>query len=219
MKFLPQPQNIYHIYRITNLVNGKVYIGQTMNPKLRWAKHKTNKKNRHLYGSFKKYGIENFSFEVLLSNLTKEQADRVEIRLIKRYKATDPNIGYNNANGGSHGTYSQATKDRLSVSHKKYFETHTHPLLGTHMSKERYEHHMSTRLRGKDSPWWCNGSKVEQIDTKTGEVIAVYPAVSEAYRQTGIQISNIVKVCKGKRDKAGGYKWRYCDENIESKVI
>ena len=75
IKLLPKPQNIYHVYRITNLVNGKVYIGQTSNPKMRWSKHRSSKQNTHLYSSFKKYGEENFSFDVLLSGLTKEQAN------------------------------------------------------------------------------------------------------------------------------------------------
>ena len=219
IKLLPKPQNIYHVYRITNLVNGKVYIGQTSNPKMRWSKHRSSKQNTHLYSSFKKYGEENFSFDVLLSGLTKEQADRIEIRLIKRYKSTDQNHGYNHANGGSRGTYSEATKLKLSQSHKKYYETHTHPLLGTHMTKEQYERHMLTRPRGEQSSWWRNGRKVEQIEVGTGKVLATYNALSEACRETGVETSNIFKVCNGKRKTAGGYGWRYREDYIEGGIL
>ena len=59
-----------HIYKITNLVNGKIYIGQTVqkNPMMRWYGHTAcarKGKHSHLYNSMRKYGIENFVWQLI----------------------------------------------------------------------------------------------------------------------------------------------------------
>ena len=62
-------EKICGIYKITNLVNGKVYIGQSVDIYKRWTEHKdciTSKKGyKPLYRAFRKYGINNFEFIVL----------------------------------------------------------------------------------------------------------------------------------------------------------
>jgi len=63
-------KEIQGIYQIRNLQNGKVYIGSSKNIFTRWKRHLSNLKNKnhpnsHLQSSFNKYGINNFSFEIL----------------------------------------------------------------------------------------------------------------------------------------------------------
>ena len=61
-------EKICGIYKITNLVNGKVYIGQSQDIYSRWKEHKYARNKRDyfaLYGAFKKYGLDNFSFEIV----------------------------------------------------------------------------------------------------------------------------------------------------------
>lgn len=60
------------IYKITNMVNGKCYIGQSVDIQKRWRGHRKTMNypgdhsyNNPLYRAMRKYGIENFSFEVL----------------------------------------------------------------------------------------------------------------------------------------------------------
>jgi hypothetical protein len=50
---------------------------------------------------------------------------------------------------------------------------------------------------------------VDQLDPKTGEVLATFFSTREAERQTGYHQNQIVQVCKGRGHTAGGYKWRY----------
>lgn len=94
-------KKISGIYKIENLINHKVYIGQSKDIKFRLYQHKHCESNKHLKCAFEKYGIENFSFEII-----KETYDRNywEIFLIQIYHATDDNFGYNIEDGGSYGS-------------------------------------------------------------------------------------------------------------------
>ena len=49
--------------------------------------------------------------------------------------------------------------------------------------------------------------------TLDGKIINTYCSTREAYRQTGIRNDYISAVCKHNRGQAGGYKWKYADEN------
>ena len=95
-------ENTYSVYKHTNKINGKVYIGITRNqPEVRWGRNGSGY-NFQLFGkAIKKYGWENFDHEVLYENLSHEDANAKEIELIKKYKATDNKYGYNVALGGS----------------------------------------------------------------------------------------------------------------------
>ena len=89
-----------YIYQITNLKNQKVYIGQTNNISKRWSNHKCcNSPNMVIAKAIKKYGVENFKFEILYQGLSAEEADEKEIELIKEKQSLVPN-GYNVAKGG-----------------------------------------------------------------------------------------------------------------------
>lgn len=54
------------IYRIVNQMNQKCYIGQTiMEPKKRWNAHKYKRGSSAIHSAIKKYGIENFTFDII----------------------------------------------------------------------------------------------------------------------------------------------------------
>lgn len=73
-----------YLYQITNLINNKLYIGITNNYKKRWNNHKCcNSPNMAIAKAIKKYGVENFKFELLYSGLSIEEADELEKKLIK----------------------------------------------------------------------------------------------------------------------------------------
>ena len=110
------------VYKITNLVNYKVYIGQSINIVNRWKDH-VHALNRNdssctlLQRAWNKYGEENFSFEIL-ELCAEEQLDEIEIKYIEIYDALNPEKGYNIEPGGNKNKHlSDETKQRLRESH------------------------------------------------------------------------------------------------------
>lgn len=70
-----------YVYKITNRINNKVYIGITNNYETRWRLHKqTSVNERHaeydkvLYRAFRKYSLDNFEFKILLDSLSLDEA-------------------------------------------------------------------------------------------------------------------------------------------------
>lgn len=88
------------IYKITNNINGKVYIGQSINIEKRWEQHKGCYCDNLLSKAFIKYGINNFTFEIL-EECNQEELDDKEIFYISYYDSY--NNGYNNTLGGQKG--------------------------------------------------------------------------------------------------------------------
>lgn len=97
------------IYKITNLITNKVYIGQSIDINRRWVEHKCYYKcnnhhnsNSYLYKSMKKYGLDNFKFEIV-EVVTEDQLDEKEIFYIKLFKSDNRDMGYNLTEGGDKG--------------------------------------------------------------------------------------------------------------------
>ena len=94
-------RQIYSIYRITNLVNNKIYIGFASNPNRRWYAHQKNsiykKRNTHLYNAMQKYGIDNFQFDVIYQSFDYMHTHKtMETHFITEYKSY---VGFADCNG------------------------------------------------------------------------------------------------------------------------
>lgn len=86
------------IYKITNKVNGKVYIGQTRYTlEFRWKQHIHKKDNTYFHNAIKKYGPDNFQIE-LLEECPVEILDSREVFYIAKYNSFKD--GYNLTIGG-----------------------------------------------------------------------------------------------------------------------
>lgn len=94
----------YTLYKHTNLINGKVYIGLTKNTIEERAKKdgKAYRQCTYFWNAIQKYGWNNFSHEVIADCLPKKQASFYEKTLIKLYRANDRRYGYNIQKGGLH---------------------------------------------------------------------------------------------------------------------
>ena len=105
-----------YIYTITNNLNGKVYVGKSNDPEVRWRQHIYRSKNYNfpLYRAIRKYGVENFTFEVI-ENCQSEKDAYIREQFWIGHLGTFTPGGYNATTGGD-GSYqfSQEAKSKIS---------------------------------------------------------------------------------------------------------
>lgn len=136
------------IYLLTNIINNKIYIGQTwLSLKIRMGSDGKNYKNsKYLYSSIKKYGSNNFKYKALAFCDTQVKADIVESLLIKIYNSQNNKIGYNIKDGGSCGRHSIETKIKISKSLKNKIWSET-----ALINKRKISKYWVNRKRGRQS--------------------------------------------------------------------
>lgn len=117
------------IYAIQNIINGKIYIGQSIDIQRRWSQERKIKRlNCYLLSAMKKHGLENFSFYVL-EECDKERLNDREKFYIKLYHSLDPEYGYNMTSGGDncykrpYQKLSEVHKKKISNANKGYKPT------------------------------------------------------------------------------------------------
>jgi group I intron endonuclease len=116
------------IYKVTNKIDGKCYIGQTIGAlEKRKRGHKTryrNKQNIYFYNALNKHGWDNFEWEVIEECSSKEEMNEMEFHYIKQYDSFG-NGGYNLSWGGE-GKFgyecSDETKKKMSKGQSKRYE-------------------------------------------------------------------------------------------------
>lgn len=184
------------VYKHTNKINGKVYIGQTINYSKRCTPS-NYKGSTYFYNAIQEYGWNNFSHEFLKTNLSQEEADYWECYFIKLYKSTDPLYGYNISEGGGHKNILLGERNGF------YGKRHTSENIEI-MKQKKY---------GGNNP----KAKAVRCVT-TGEV---FPSCREASDWCGIARQNINRCANGNRPTAGKHpitkeklKWRYIEDEI-----
>ena len=148
--------------------NGKVYIGQTsVKPESRWQKGRHYKGSPYFYNAILKYGWDNIEHIILYENLTKEEANKIEIELIQLYQ--DQNKSYNIHKGGGgdkpHYMYGRVTTEETR---KKMSESHK-----GHVTSEETKEKLRKALKGKN----LGKKHSEETRKKIGE--RYYPKGSE----------------------------------------
>jgi group I intron endonuclease len=130
---------IYSIYRFTNRVNGKVYIGQTVQcPTTRKSDHMRAVESDSTYlihKAIRKYGLEHFEFEVIFNTFQESDLSEFEMRFILEHDCCvldGKEKGYNMTRGGS-GWDSEFAKQRS----RKAVDNGTHPFIGPNFNLKR----------------------------------------------------------------------------------
>lgn len=156
-------ENHYNcIYMYTNKINGKRYVGQTVDFNRRHKKHISdsyNEKRKYQYNvpfhcAIRKYGIENFKIQILAENIpTQEKMNEYEIFFIKRYNTLANNKkGYNISSGGSNGNpFAGKTEEEMNEWKQNMSKAQTgenNPMYGKHLSEETKQK-MSEAKKGK----------------------------------------------------------------------
>lgn len=227
------------IYKITNKVNGKAYIGQSINIERRFREHKyiSSETNQSLVRAYKKYGRENFEFEVL-EECTLDNLNEREIFYINTLKPQ-----YNRTSGGDGSPkhiISEETRKILSKKAKEQWERLPeedkqriikHNLkkpkighlvsketreklrqhnLGKKQSKETIEKRKQTFIEKRKNGYVQNNEKHKKkvICIETGEIF-------NSLKEAGIKY-NLTTLCghlKGKYKTCKGKHYKYYQEN------
>lgn len=109
------------VYKIENLLNGKVYIGKSKNIRNRWSEHRSELNNgthinNHLQSSWNKYGEDNFRFDVIYEAIDEKDSLEKEEYYIDKYQSNDKRFGYNLTNGGESGYFTEESIKNASRS-------------------------------------------------------------------------------------------------------
>ena len=200
-----------YIYKITNDINGKIYIGKTYNSlNQRFREHcsdrlKKGHEQRPLYSAMNKYGVEHFHIDLIEETDVPEEREKYWIEYYGSFK-----YGYNATLGGDGRPY--VDKDLiigLWNQNKTIKEIHNITKYDTKtIRKYLHLNDISTQeitLRG----YAFQGKTVAKVDKNTNEILEVFSTSGEAGKSIGKTGQHIRDVCLGKRKTAYGYKWKY----------
>lgn len=110
------------IYKITNKINGKIYIGETVQDFERRCRPQAYKSCTALSAAFEKYGWENFDKQIIEDDIEESLLASKEESYILQFNSMTPN-GYNIIQlYDGLNRYTQETKDKISTSRNKYLE-------------------------------------------------------------------------------------------------
>lgn len=202
-----------YIYKITNQINGKIYIGKTLKtiPE-RWKNHLKSLKRREcekrpLYDAMNKYGVENFTIEEVEKCSPDILNDR-EVYWIEQYGSFKN--GYNATKGGDGKHY--IDYDLVISTYKQLENTvETGQILGINPKTVQYilkNYNIKAISSGELARKRSEQKPVAKCDKNTGKILEIYPSVGAAEKANG-NSKHIGQVCKGTRKTCQGYKWKY----------
>ena len=221
------PDAICGVYKITNNVNGKVYIGQSINIKNRWKDHiyalnRNDSSCTLLQRAWNKYKQNNFCFEIL-ELCSEEELDDVEIKYIELYDSI--NNGYNIEKGGNENKrLSEETRQKLSASAKERLSDPTkNPMYDKHHTDET-KVKISASKKGRPL---SEETKKKLSEVRIGhpgynknlmpvycvELDRIFVCASEAAKILNIDGTNILPCCRHDygRKTCGGYHWEFAN--------
>lgn len=167
---------MYTIYKITNLINQKCYIGQTKHSiQNRFGEHKKVKTGT-MYNVIKQYGKENFSIKAIDYANTRSEAIEKEAFWTVFFKTHISDYGYNKAIGASYygRVVSEETRKKLSISlkGKPGLNGEENPNFGKHLpleTRQKISNTLKGRYVGEKSPNFGKHPSKETLEKVSGE--------------------------------------------------
>lgn len=253
-------EKICGIYCIENIVNGKKYVGQSIDIHKRLSGHRTKlirgkHKNQHLQNSWNKYGESSFKFYIL-EECKESMLDQTEINYINKWNLQDYNYGYNIESGGNLNKHlGEETKMKLREAHLgvKLSEEVCKKMSDSRMGKNNSMYGKCHTQETKDKISKANKGKpghkpseyqlqrareanigkivsdetkkklaeakkgISPVNKNLTNVFCVelnmkFDSASDAAKELNIRSSNILECCKGVRNTAYGFHWKFADE-------
>jgi len=213
----------YTLYIHTNKMNNKKYIGITsQKPESRWRNNGNGYKEcPKFYNAIMKYGWNNINHEIIKNNLTKKDAEELEIKYIKKYNTTNEKYGYNIQNGGNTtGTHSEETKRKIGEGNKgkiisKEAIEKMKKALKIRMKYELENDLNNRRFYVNNFINYVEKTKRKVINLDTYET---FNSITEAGIKYNIHHSIVRKSCLDGR-KHVGYRFAYYENYINNNII
>lgn len=188
------------IYKITNKINGKSYIGQSVCIERRWKEHLNRHSKSLIHKAIEKYGEQNFDFSIV-EECCQEDLDEKEQYWIKYYNTF--NDGYNLTRGGNSGFFYD-----IEAVYEDFLRTGN-----IHKTAENIGCHTTTarnilRIFDINLTEYQKDKPVEQIDPITLKVVKIYDTIQDAADAVHVNRSGISGALSGHKKSAGGYYWR-----------
>ena len=220
------------IYKITNKVNNKCYIGQSTNIERRWVDHqvpsvwnnpRSESYNYPLYIAFRKYNLNNFTFEIIEECLPEELNEK-EVYWIKYYNSYLQ--GYNQTPGGNN------TSTTIPIYQYDLFGRFIaeYPNISIAASKTNTQYNNLYSCLSRKNNQYCANKYQWSYEKKDyigpppiytpvicfdleGKRIGEYYCLEEAHKATNCSIEVIRKSCNDHKIHNKNYQWRYWIEN------
>ena len=220
-------KNMATIYKIINNITNKIYIGETTRTlSVRWRQHKSRSKdinnNTYLYLSMRKYGIENFSVEILEECEDSKRFER-ETYYIKTLNSMAPN-GYNLvlSQNGTTSLYDDVILELwneglllVEIGKQINFDPKivSRILLNLGITKEEIQKRKGEAI-GKRSSKGVTQYSLE------GEYLGDWESATAAAETLGLNRASISKCCNGDMLTYKNYIWQYTDiDDIDNRIL
>lgn len=209
---MSKKQQICGIYKITNLINNKCYIGQSIDINKRWHKHLyADSSNSVIHTAIKKYGKNNFLFEVIEECPVEALNDR-EIYWIQYYNSYKE--GYNCTLGGdtgNHYNYEEIYTLWNSGLNCQEIQNKLNCNSSTITRALRYFDISEEQVRNRA----VNKKQYVAIDIDTNKPLKIFNGSYEIYNFFNGKLSDVTTLKKNieNRYRMFGFYWEYLDEN------
>lgn len=213
---------MFLIYKITNKINGKIYIGKTCRDiETRWIEHcsRANSNDKYyLHNTINKYGKENFIIEEIDKAETEEEINKLERYWINFYNSIDKNNGYNLTNGGdgqqkyNWDEFRTLWDNGFSVKQIASIYNCSKDTVGD--SLKNYKNYSYKESLQRSSAM----KKAVKQYTKNKELINCYQSIQEAAEAVECCVTSISKCLKNKTYITCGYFWTYAEDELPNNI-
>lgn len=170
------------IYKITNKINGKVYIGQTIvSLNQRWSKHKSDSKKGSILAihcAIRKYGINNFIIEEIDGANSLTELNYKEWLLINNYNSMYP-FGYNIKPGGNNREFLKETKEKIGKKTKERMTVEMRDRISKSLKGRKFD--VNRRKMHAEMVYSILSKSIKLENVNTGEVILLKSRKDASY--------------------------------------
>ena len=208
------------IYKITNTINGKCYIGQSIDINDRWIKHRSRpfqindvSYDTCFYRAIRKYGLENFVFEIV-EECSCYMLDDREIYYIDFYKSHYTQNGYNMTFGGDGGI----KRDNKKIC-DMWDEGYTISKIAKELCCSRNTVKNALKQFGKYDSDEIKNRWIKQKCVPINQydeyfnLLKTWDSARQIEKELGIDHSGISDCCNYIIRQSGGFKWRYAERS------